>query len=350
MPDPTTAGTAQAPSAPVMQPQVGAASSAPLAEATQTAPIPGTDLYVPTGTGIETLQAIMPPFRSNAPPWYANGVWGQMGCAVSQPGRYVQTDNEVIWDFVTGAGRQLFNVFWNHTDRKYARWPSVTCLWDVYELLIFGRKWLNDNAVQPQIPPLEPTHAKPAPQMFVANPIPLYGALGCTNLWLGRVGKLSLMMLTEAMQHTDNDLSFHVTLDFFSTIYPYVKYLLVDLAKRFFNVDPKLASADDFTISQDLWNAYAPQKNSVSTEGVTTRPPMGWDPPDLDLEAIRDLPYSEIVPFLQPWPDSQLKYSSAGVWQGQPQAAQPNNPPSASGHTQTATALAAMARRGPPTS
>jgi hypothetical protein len=63
-----------------------------------------------------------------------------------------------------------------------------------------------------------------------------------------------------------------------------------------------------------MWKAYDPTKFSVFVESTATRPPLGYAPTDIDLESVRGLPYQQVVPFLQPWPDSVLKYSTGGIW------------------------------------
>ena len=86
------------------------------------------------------LEVQAPPFRSDAPPWYKNGVWAKLGCAVPQTGRYLHTCNSGIWEFVDVAGRQIFHTLWNFDDRKFEAPPSKNCLWEVYQLIVVGRK------------------------------------------------------------------------------------------------------------------------------------------------------------------------------------------------------------------
>src|SRR5271166_1575286 len=116
-----------------------------LAQLPPTGTLPGTQIPLPLGTGVEGLQTINPPFRTNAPPWYTPGIWGQLGCAVPQPGRYIQTDNRVISDFVNMVGRQVFQTIWQYPDRMFTRFPSRTVLFEIYQLLVIARKRLADR-------------------------------------------------------------------------------------------------------------------------------------------------------------------------------------------------------------
>lgn len=274
----------------------------------------GTQIPLPVGGGVEGLQLVNPPFRTNAPAWYTLGIWGKLGCAVPQPGRYLQSNNEVILDLVKVAGQQLFYAMWNFPDRKFQRYPSRDILYALHQFLIFGRKRLADLTVVPNQSPMLPTHAKPAPQMFIVNPVPFYGPLGCINAWLMKFANMIMLMCSEAMQHTDNEIAYYVTKDFHDVCYGYLKYLLVDMAMKFFGVAQADASKDDYFIPADAWTSYDPAKFSITVEGTSSRPPMGLSPTDLDLEPIRDLPVEIVIPYLQPWPDSQLKYASGGIW------------------------------------
>lgn len=284
--------------------------------------LPGTSIPIPQGSGVGKLIPIAPPFRTNAPAWYTppGTVWSQMGCAVPQPGRYLHTNNGVIYDFVSVTGRALFDVFWKWDDRKFDRLLSKDCLWQIHQLLIIGRSRLVAKATPDNASPLIPTHAKPAPQMFLVYPVPFYGQLGCVNQWLHRCGEMVMMMMTEAMQHADNELAFHITKSFFDSTYGYLKWLLIDLATKFFGEDPIKAADDKYIIPAEKWTTYNPANFSVSFEGTASRPPMGYSPTDLDLEPIRGLPVEQVIAYLQPWPDTVLKYSAGGIWgaQGSP--------------------------------
>src|SRR5258708_36058402 len=114
----------------------------------QTQSLPGTSIPLPQGAGVEKLIAINPPFRNNAPPWYTppGTVWAELGCAVPQPGRYLQTNNGVIYDFVALAGRAIFDVMWQHDDRKFDRWPSRDVPWEIHPLFTIARSRLQAKA------------------------------------------------------------------------------------------------------------------------------------------------------------------------------------------------------------
>jgi hypothetical protein len=288
----------------------------PAAPAPPQGTLPGTNIPIPIGTGIEGLSVVEAPFRTNGPVWYtpAGTVWSAMGCAVPQAGRYIQTNNNVIFEAVNEMGKALFEILWKYRDRKVDRSPQRQCLLDVYNMLIDCRKRLANNAVAPNEQPILPAKFTSTPQMFLVYPVPFFGPLGCVNVWLHRLAEMVMAAVTEAMQHVDNDLAFHTTKDFFNTVWQPLHYMLGDMGWRFFGLARPAANDLTFTIPLALWQTFDDTLTGQPNTMTSSRPPMGYDPTNLDLESIRGLPYSQVVGFLQPWPSSSLLYSSGGIW------------------------------------
>lgn len=280
--------------------------------------IPGTDIPVPTGGGVEQLIKVPAPFRTQSPPWYTpqGTVWSQMGCAVPQPGTQIQTNNRVIWDFNNFCGRALFDVMWKYSaDRLMTSWPSRSCLWEMYQLLINGRNRLVSKTTPDSGTPLQPAKAGNAPKMQLAFPIPFYGQLGAVNQYLGEFAELVMRMQTDAMNHSDNARDFYISQSFFAAVYPYIQYLLVDMATKFFGADATAAAAQAYVIPDAAWTGYNPTTQAVSFESTAATPPLNYvGPTQSDLQNIMGLTYEDVIPFLQPWPDSAYMMTSGGVW------------------------------------
>jgi hypothetical protein len=266
------------------------------------------------------LETQLPPFRSDAPCWYNNGVWGELGCAVPQAGRYLHTMNSKIHEIVNLAGRQLFHVFWHYDDRKFDRPPGRDVMEEIHQLVIVSRKRLSDLAIAPNEKRLMATHAKPAPQMFIVYPIPFYGNLGCRQTFLRDAAELSMLMITEAMQHMDNELAHDITTSFYEAVAPYLQRILVTMATRYFGYTREEASVPTFAIPAEKFKSYSPMDYAVSVEGTAQRPPVAATPTEEDLQPINGLPVNEVVPYCGPWPSTVLQYSPGGVWspQGSP--------------------------------
>lgn len=268
------------------------------------------------------LQAAVPPFKTDSPPWYNNGIWGVLGCAVPQTGKYIHTANAGVLSLVNTFGRQLFQTMWKYDDRRIESYVSRDCMWEIYQLLIVGRSRINAMTIPPGQSPPSVTHGTPGYQMFVLYPVPLYGRLGCVQPFLNYALQKGLMALTEAMEHSDNDRDDFVTINFAQSVLPYLQAVLIKMATSHFGYTREEASAVDFAIPDERWGpdpvkGYNPTRYGVPVEATSTRTPVGWKPTEQDLEPIRGIPASKVIPFCQPWPDSTLYYSPGGVWAGQ---------------------------------
>lgn len=285
--------------------------------------IPGTNIPVQVGSGVEQIMTVPAPFQTNAPPWYTpigtNGiptVWSQMGCAVPQCGTQLVCNNRVIWDFNNKAGKALFNVLWKYSpDRLSDNWPTYDALVAMYQLLIDARNRLVAKTSPDAQSVVRPTKASPAPRMFLAYPVPFYGRLGCVNQYFSEFAEMVMRMQEEAMQHEDIAKDFFITQDFMAAVYPYVKYLLIDMATKFFGIDPKTAADDKFVIPDTAFAAYSRSQAGGSFGSSAAAPPLNYvGPSDQDLSRIRGIPYENVIPFCQPWPDAAYKVSSGGIW------------------------------------
>lgn len=289
---------------------------APGAPAVQT--IPGTNINVPTGQGVEKILPVPAPFQSQSPPWYTppGTVWAQMGCAVPQCGGQLQTNNSVIYDLTKFVGRGLFDICWNFSaDRLSEAWPSKGALWEMHQLLVTCRQRLLSitNAVGAN--PLVPAKAGASPQMFVVYPIALYGELGAVNEYFRKFELLGLRAIGDAMQHSDNAIDFYVNATFSKAIGPYITYLLSQLAQKFFAADPTASQAADYVVPPAAWAAYDPSSQAVSFEATSSTPPLNYvGPTPIDLQNIMGLTYEEALPFLQQYPDAQYVMGSGGIW------------------------------------
>ena len=286
--------------------------------APQVQAVPGTNINVPVGGGIEKIIPVPAPFQSQSPPWYTpqGTVWAQMGCAVPQAGTQIQTNNSVIWDLVKFVGRGLFDVAWNHSASRLSEaWPSKLALWEMHQLMVTCRTRLTSITNPVGANPLVPGKVGSAPQMFLVYPVPLYGPLGAVNQYFKAFELLSLRALGDAMQHSDNALDFYVNKTFFNAVFPYIQYLLSQMAQKFFGEDPVASQAPDYVIPDAKWKLYDPATQAVSFEATGAVPPLNYvGPTPIDLQKIMGLTYEQVTPFLQQWPDAAYVTISGGIW------------------------------------
>ena len=253
-----------------------------------------------------SLIPVIPPFSNNSPPWYNNGVWGQLGCAIAQPGRYLQTCNEDIWDFVDTAGAQLFSAIWRFGDRVKRAPLRRECAWAYYSLLAQGLKRLSDMTVVDGASDPPSAKINPSYEMFTVYPVPFYGRLGNVNPWLRYAVKKTFEMLTEAMQHPDNTRANGVTQGFLEVVSAPLLDMMVDFATTHFGytrdqvlilpatpaTPPTITSATSaipgftFTIPDVRWGrdpvqGYSPRRYVMSSELPRARCRRPAGPPTL---------------------------------------------------------------------
>lgn len=328
-------------------PPTTAIPQAPGAPAVQT--IPGTNINIPTGSGVEKIIPVPAPFQSQSPPWYTppKTVWAQMGCAVPQCGGQLQTNNSVIFGLVNFVGRGLFDICWNHSaSRLNTAWPSKLALWEMHQLLVTCRQRLIAITNPPGANPLVPAKTGAAPQMFLIYPIAYYGQLGAVNEYFRTFELLGLRALGDAMQHSDNAIDFYVNSTFSQQIGPYITYLLSQMAQKFFGEDAVASQDPKYTIPAAKWAAYDPATQAVSFEATGATPPLNYVAPSpMDLQNIMALTYEEALPFLQQYPDSQYVMGSGGIWSN---SSAPASTPTTNSGQSTGTA-SVLSPGGPPT-
>jgi hypothetical protein len=259
-----------------------------------------------------------PLFSNNSPPWYNCGKWGALGCAIPMPGKYLQTENESIWDLVNLAGLEAFDANWSYDDRLLNGPLSKECAIAIYNLIIQGRKMLGDITVQPQTLGPISQNTSPTYKTFVVYPIPLYGKLGIVNPYIQYFNAQVLRFMSECMKHQDNGKSLYVTPTFQSAVQVPLQLMLVKLATSHFGyAGPAVLGNPAFTLAQSDWDNYNPYQFITPAQRTGTPPPPGYKPNSDEDSPIRGLPIDAVLPLCQPWPDQQLFFSPGGVWAGQ---------------------------------
>jgi hypothetical protein len=240
--------------------------------------------------------------------WYNNGTWGELGFAVPNFGDDPTTINSDIHYLVSVIGRNLQGIML-HTDASQATPPSINTLTRVHKLVTRGRSILAGRAVPPNELNMEPQHASPAPQAFLIFPTPYHKT---RNQWLKDWGGLTLMALTEAMQHTENATAFNISTTFSGLIGQYLHRIYQRMATELFGVPVEQAKALDFTLTDEQLASYDPSKFFTSTEMTDVVPTIQDIQTEDDLRVLTaGIPATELVG-LQPYPSSAAFEDASG--------------------------------------
>lgn len=242
-----------------------------------------------------------PTFDTDEILWYDNGKWGDAGYAVPNPSGKTWTNNSVIYQLVELVGRNMFELA-HREDVKFYRAPYKQFWFDLHQLIITARKRISDRMRKPNDSNgLVTQHVNPAPQVFLVYPVPYFGER-VRQQDVREYLQIGLMLLSEMMQHSDNDLSTYVTDNFAGTMGKYLQEILALFATKYFGKTREAAYALDFALTDDDFKNYDPSKVMTSVELTEERPPLQWWPTENDLSQIRGLPINEALLLSKRWP------------------------------------------------
>ncbi len=137
-------------------------------------------------------------------------------------------------------------------------------------------------------------HASPTPQIFLAWPIPFFGER-VRQPDIREYAQLALLMLSEMMQHSENELGTYITDAFAAKVGQYLREILALMATKYFGYTRAAAYDPAFALKDTDFANYDPSKVMTSVEMTEERPPLQWWPTETDLTAIRAIPFNEAL-------------------------------------------------------
>ncbi len=247
------------------------------------------------------MSTTFPTFDTDEVLHYNNGKWGAAGYACPNPGGKTWTSNSVISGLVDVIGRNIFELA-HREDVKFYRPPHKQFWYDLHQMIITARKRLNDRTRLPNDSNgLVPQHAAPNPAVFLVYPVPYFGER-VRQLDVREYLRLSLMMLGEIMQHSDNDVAAYVTPAFSGQVGKYLQEILALFSTKYFGKTRQEAYAPDFALTAEDFASYDPSTVMTSVEMTEERPPVQWWPTENDLSQIRGMQINEALLCCQRWP------------------------------------------------
>lgn len=246
----------------------------------------------------------MPVVNTDAVLWYNVGQFGQLGYAVPNPSNDVGSLNPALLDVVSLVGRNLFHIM-HHEDADLRIPPSINTVRRVHKLYVRFGQVLTARAVPPNELNLETQHVQPAGETFRVFPVPFFKV---RNPFMSRWAELILIMLSEAMQHTENRKTMEISTAVAGQLGQYMKRCYFNLATELFGIDRATANADGFILTEEQLGAYDPSQFFTGTEMVDTVPHLGQVFTEDRLEVLSEgIPITSL-PELQPWPTNLTSY------------------------------------------
>lgn len=257
-------------------------------------------------------------FESDEILWFNAPKWGEAGYAIPNPAGKTFTNNALIFQLHASVGRNMFELT-HRDDVKFTVPPHVQWLFDLHQLITSGRKFLADNArADNDTRGLVTDHVKPTPREFLVYPVP-YFAERIRQPHIRQYLEITLYMLSEMMQHSENEHGNVVTTRFAGKMGQYLQEILAQMSMRFFNKTRDQAYAPDFALVEDDFRAYDPSKVMTSVEMTEERPPLQWWPTENDLSQIRGISIANALTFAERWPAPTFNSRADGHVTSRPQ-------------------------------
>jgi hypothetical protein len=247
--------------------------------------------------------------RSDAFLWYSVPTWQKYGLAVPNFSNDSKSQNDTIRYLVEVIGRNLQAIMF-HTDARLRKPPSVNTLARIHKLCVRARSIMASRAIAPGTFNLESAHAIPAAEEFKVYPCPYFDV---SNQWLKQYCGLTLLALTEAIQHSENAQPIEISTGFAGLLGQYIQRVYRLLATELLNVPIEEASKPDFTLTDAQIASYNPFAFFTSTEMIDTVPDLEEWPTEDDLKELTDgIPISRL-PALGRYPSGVGNNTSGGV-------------------------------------
>jgi len=246
----------------------------------------------------------MPVINTDAVLWYNVGQFGQLGYGVPNPSDDPGSLNPMIVDFVNLSGRNLFHIM-HHEDVDLRTPPSINTIRRVHKLYVRLAQILASRAVPPHELNIETQHVQPAGEVFRVFPVPYFKV---RSPFLKRWAELIMIMMAEAMQHTENRKSMEISTNFAGQVGQYMTRVYRNMATELFGKTRDEVHVDGFILTEEELGVYNPAEYFTSTEMIDTVPHLGHVFTEDRLSVISDgIPITSL-PELTPWPTNLTSY------------------------------------------
>ena len=239
--------------------------------------------------------------------WYSAGDWAKYGLAVPNFGNDKASQNDTIRYLTSVLGRNLQGIMVHH-DARLRTPPSINTLIRIHKLCTRARSILASRAVPANVLSMETAHALPAPEEFLVFPTPYFNV---RNQWMKQYCGLTLLALTEAIQHQENARPIEISEQFAGLIGQYIHRVYRLMATELFRVPVADAAKPDFTLTDAQITAYNPSEWFTSTEMIDTVPSLVDWPTEDDLRPLTDGIAISHLPVLTPWPSAPMNTSGS---------------------------------------
>ncbi|TWU67289.1 hypothetical protein V7x_28630 [Crateriforma conspicua] len=280
----------------------------------------------------------MPVTNSDAVLHYDVGVWGELGYGVPNPSDDYGTLNATIHELVTGAGAQLFAIM-HHPDADMRQPPRINTLLRIDRLYKSLTRLLSGRMVRANEREMEANHIQTGGYIFIAHPCPYFKV---RNIYMKRWAGYIMMMMANAMQHTENRRPIEISEAFANEVGQYLRRVYQEMAIELFGKSrDEVRDNPAFFLDDADFAAYDPTQLFPGTEAYDTVPPLENVMTEDDLGKLKNGIYYSNMPTLRPYPVNIKDYYN------QVRATDPSAAGTSTGTTTTTTAPGTIAAPTP---
>lgn len=230
--------------------------------------------------------------------WYNVGKFGEAGYACPAWGNDVSTLNPNIAELTDLIGQNLFALM-HQEDVDMKTPPSINSLRAIHALYVRAGQILTARAVPPGQTEFRTTHATPQATVFRVYPVPFFEV---RNPHLKRWCGLTLTLLTEMFQHTENRKTMEITTTFAGDVGQYLQRIYRNMSTELFGKSAADVDKPGFLLTDADFTSYNPARFFTRTEIVDTVPPFSTVFTEDQLDVLRQGIPVTMLPQLTTWP------------------------------------------------
>lgn len=236
--------------------------------------------------------------------------WNKFGFGVPNFGDNIGTRSTPIHGLVDEIGQaQLFIM--SHIDAQRKQPPSRNTIERLGKLVNRVQSVLVGRMKDYKDMRIEEGHASAEPSIWLIHPVPFFDSSIVRNRWLKEYNRLTMIALTNSMQHSDNNLALTITSTFARQIWQYFAEIKLLMGSELLKVDLAALKDDAFIFTKEHYDLYDPEAVTLNIEALDSPGQIFSTLTEDDLRPLLNgIPANLIAPNLVQYPVGPLPDSS----------------------------------------
>lgn len=238
--------------------------------------------------------------------------WSELGFGVPNFGDNPATQNMPVNRLVNEIGVIQLSIM-THIDAARRQYPSINTIRRLGTILNRIKSVLINRATPATQTRLEPGHGMPSAEFWTLHPVPYFNGPIVKNSWLKEYNALTMVALTNMMQHSDNNLALTITAEFAQDVWGYFREMRRLIAGELLGLTSDVYDTEEFLFTEEQYKLYNPAQNLVRIEALDDPGNVLERFTEDDLKQfVTGIPANIIVPNLAKYPTTKYdSYSGA---------------------------------------